>query len=270
MNMLMRVTLAEEDELQIAQKYFHVYTNRTHIPYQIIESTVVGRYSTLPYYEELYADLAHNNSFLINNVEQHKYIANADWIKDVQKYTPKTWYDHNIREAPKDIKFVVKGTTNSRKLQWKELMFAQNRSHALEIGAKLKGDSLIQTQDILYREYVPLEVLEHEIESSCPITNEWRFFCYKDRLLSCGFYWNVAQKETIAKADLDFNAFLLLDKCIKIIGQKTNFYTLDLAKTIAGNWILIEVNDGQQSGLSCNDPDTMYSKLRRAMNDSSI
>ena len=32
-----------------------------------------------------------------------------------------------------------------------------------------------------------------------------------------------------------------------------------------GNWILIEVNDGSMSGLSENDPDTLYFELKKGI-----
>jgi hypothetical protein len=36
---------------------------------------------------------------------------------------------------------------------------------------------------------------------------------------------------------------------------------LDIAETEKGDWILIEMNDAQMSGLSMNDPQMLYKRL---------
>jgi glutathione synthase/RimK-type ligase-like ATP-grasp enzyme len=38
------------------------------------------------------------------------------------------------------------------------------------------------------------------------------------------------------------------------------FYTLDIAK-MGDKWRVVEINDGQMSGLSCIDSESFYSKL---------
>jgi hypothetical protein len=37
---------------------------------------------------------------------------------------------------------------------------------------------------------------------------------------------------------------------------------MDIAKTQSGEWIVIELNDGQMSGLSENDPNVLYKNLK--------
>ena len=53
------------------------------------------------------------------------------------------------------------------------------------------------------------------------------------------------------------------NKAIKItkIGNKSNFYVIDVAQKQDGNWTVIELNDGSMSGLSCNDPELLYGNL---------
>jgi hypothetical protein len=45
------------------------------------------------------------------------------------------------------------------------------------------------------------------------------------------------------------------------VGDRANFYAVDVAQTVAGDWIVIELNDGQMSGLSENDPEILYCNL---------
>jgi len=46
------------------------------------------------------------------------------------------------------------------------------------------------------------------------------------------------------------------------VGNKSNFYVIDVAKTQSGEWIVIELNDGQFSGLSAIDPNDLYMNLK--------
>lgn len=253
-------------ERYVVEEYFDTYTLRSEVP---PNSLVIGRYSVLPYYNELLTDLHNNGSKLINNNMQHKYIANAWWIPDVQYATPQTWTDETIYQAPKDMQFIVKGCTNSRKNQWGQMMRAEDRRDALNKAAILKTDSLIGQQEILYREYVPLESYG-ELIGGCPISNEWRFFCFRDKVLCYGYYWSIADQDIIDSVKLDGAAFDLVKDLSRVIGMYTNFYVLDIAKTVKGDWILIEVNDGCCSGLSECDPHELYKNLKEAINDSDL
>jgi hypothetical protein len=47
----------------------------------------------------------------------------------------------------------------------------------------------------------------------------------------------------------------------RVAASGPRFFVLDLAQTIAGSWIVVEVNDGQMSGLSGCDADTLYRNM---------
>lgn len=54
------------------------------------------------------------------------------------------------------------------------------------------------------------------------------------------------------------------------VSEPPTFYVIDVAKTAENNWILIELNDGCMSGLSMNDPDILYSNLKKALEEDGI
>ena len=49
------------------------------------------------------------------------------------------------------------------------------------------------------------------------------------------------------------------------MSEYANFFVLDLAEKKSGGWVLVEINDGEMSGLSENDPDMLYSNLRKSI-----
>jgi hypothetical protein len=254
-------------EFEAVQKYFDVVEHRSEIS---SGSLVIGRYSVLPFYKELEWDLNFlRNSILINDYRQHKWIADFDYYEVVKDFTPKTWTDSDFYLAPEGA-FVLKGRTNSRKHQWRTHMFAATKREAAGVARLLVGDSLIGPQGILYRRYVPLRTFEVGINDQ-PFTNEWRFFYYKTTRLSYGYYWTGLREdllEDIRKQPGDYlpqHALDFADKVAAIAAEHVNFFVLDIGETAEGDWILIEVNDGQMSGLSENDPAMLYRNLSRVL-----
>lgn len=253
---LFRKSIDTEEEFVICSKYFDTKEIRSECWFN---AHIIGRYSVLPHYRELEKDLANMGSVLVNCYSSHKYIANFDYYFDLEQYTPKTWF--NLQDIPEEeAPFVVKGKTNSKKYKWNKLMYAPDRKTAIAIAAELMDDPLISEQGVIVRKYIPLELLEEGIYGQ-PFVNEHRLFFYKTNMLCPGFYW--VQSEKTAK--IDANGLSFAQNIAKIVAKRVNFFVLDIAKTITGDWILVEVNDAQMSGLSMCDPDLLYSNLKNVI-----
>ena len=252
---LFRAGFGEAQEFEIAKKYFPMTRQRNAVP---PNSLVIGRYSVLPYYKELEEDLKINGSQLLNSYSQHKWIANFDYYDTVKQYTFETWDDSQY--IP-DVPLVVKGRTNSRKGYWNTKMFAENKKTALEISFNLMEDPLIAEQGVIFRRYEPLVTYEIGINEQ-RFTNEWRFFFHKTDMLSYGYYW---QNAMVIQTNLDPQAIALAKEIAEKVSEYANFFVLDLAEKKSGGWVLVEINDGEMSGLSENDPDMLYSNLRKSI-----
>lgn len=251
---LFRKDLASEGELEIAKQYFDVVEFRSDAK----DALVFGRYSTLPYYKELEQDLKNQNCELINSWNQYNWIANFDWYEVLEEFTFKTWFSAvELREE--DAPFIVKGRTNSRKQYWDTLMFADTKRKAIEIGWELSKDALIGHQGVVYRKYEKLVTYQTGI-NGLPFTKEFRFFFYKGKVLTYSYYWGIAENTDIT---LDKEGYEFAEKVGKIAADYVNFYVLDIAQKEDGDWVLVEVNDGQMSGLSEIDPHELYSNLKK-------
>ncbi len=260
---LFRPDSSNRTEFFSCTQYCHTYTQRSEIPPNRL---VFGRYSVLPFYEELYKDIEYNESTLVNHPAQHNWIANFNYYRSVEKYTFKSWREKEFIRSNVNSNgpFVVKGCTNSRKHQWNTHMFAENFEAAIRLMCELRYDMLLGTQELIVREYVPLEVLETGL-NGLPFSNEWRFFFYKESLIDYGFYWSgaeIADAIKIPKGGITFAR-----KIAKIISNTANFFVVDIAKTASGDWILVEVNDGSMSGLSMIPEDRFYHKMSDLFNN---
>lgn len=265
---LMRATRYEEDELRVATASFPVYRYRTEVP---AGSLVVGRYANLPYHRELEQDIQNLGSRLINTTAEHNYVANFDYYEDLADVTFPTWF--RAEEIPFSVRnkpLIVKGRTNSRKQSWGQLMYAPDFVTAGRIAAELRCDGLLGQQGIIFRQYEPLEAFEISAISGLPFANEWRIFYYKGTRLAHGYYWSgIEDWSLVDKALPDFEAHGLpfADAVAQRLADKIPFVVIDVAKTAAGVWRVVELNDGCQAGLNDSVPaDTLYANLRQCLN----
>lgn len=258
---LFRKDWNSEAEFQVANEYFPVVEYRSQIPR---ESLVIPRYSALPFYGELEADLSASSSVLINSFEQHRWIASFEYYDILKKYTFESWNDSNFYKTDYDGPFVVKGRTNSKKHKWDKLMFAETKAAAIRLASELMNDMLIAEQGVIYRKYVPLKTFEIGLHGM-RFTNEWRFFYLGKKLLTYGYYWTNA--EDPSKATMDADGLEFANHIAEVASNYVNFFVLDIAEKEEGGWILVEVNDGSMSGLSDNSPIALYRGLSEALVD---
>lgn len=109
---------------------------------------------------------------------------------------------------------------------------------------KLRGD--LFTGGIVLKEYVDLKLYETH-------TNEWRDFIFQSNW-SLGIKRNSDQPEDCPAPPNDY----LLKQTI----VNSPFYSVDYAELANGSWTIIEVGDGQVSGLPTSvDPKCFYEEI---------
>ncbi len=139
----------EREELSEAHQFFECTNRRPEIQ---AGDLVIGRYSLWPFYADQAKDIDYVGAKLINNYQQHRYIADLqNYVMDLNELTPRIWT--SPVDLPDKGQFVLKGETNSRKSNWKRDMFAPDKKAAIEIYARLMDDSLIGQQNIYIRQY---------------------------------------------------------------------------------------------------------------------
>lgn len=259
---LYRPDYEDLSEYETCQKYLPTYDSRSEIANFMHHEytrdfTVIGRYSVLPFYRELEKDV---KSSLINSYKQHRYVADIfEWYPDLRQYTPRT---HNLEQfqlSSREGEWIVKGETNSRKNLWNTHCYAKNREDVLSVYNRLLDDSLIGQQKIAIREFEEFNRLGTSVVG-VPIIEEYRLFYIYGKLVSCGYYWENTLDPNVARPVAPDSVYDLGKQIIKIIKDKINFVVLDIAVGSNGPR-LIELNDGQMSGLNGYDPRKFYNSL---------
>jgi hypothetical protein len=255
-----RESLVEPEELEAARRYFRVITQRTHARRGEL---VIPRFSALPHNKELCLDLEELGCTPINTYRQHCYVADLrNWYYDLAELTPRTWFA--LDQIPDEGPFFLKGATNSRKLLWETHAYAEDKLAAGQVFMRLAQDTTIGVQPIYVRKYVPLNRLATGL-NSLPVSEEFRFFFLGGQQIASGFYWSshVDELDRVYTPDVVPQAFV--NEVVQLVRPHIHFWVADIARTADGDWILIELNDGQQAGLSEIRPDEFYGSLAEAL-----
>ena len=260
---LFRTTLAEENELEIAKQYFEIINYRSEIKEG---DFIIGRYSVLPYYNELEKDIINLGGKLINSYQQHTLIADIqNWYEYFCDITPKTWFTpYDALNSGHNGPFVLKGNINSRKQLWRTHMFAETKKDVTNVYSRLLDDTMLHYQGICVREFVDLINYGDDPITGCPISKEFRLFICNGKIIAKGYYWsNFIEDAGNQDANQIPQDFLndITDRCKSM----ANFIIVDVAQKKNGEWIVVELGDAQMGGTSCVDLNELYENLKVAI-----
>jgi hypothetical protein len=225
-------------------------------------------------YRNLYEELSKKNYILVNDPIEYK---NCHYLPDslqfIGNYTPKTIFQkiENKEDIKKIIErvsvfngkpVIIKDYVKSEKHYWNTACYVENSSNKLFLNEsilkflELREDFL--NEGIVIREFIELNELAKHSKSGMPLSEEYRLFFFNNELLSVYNYWEEGNYETLK---IDTKIFEEVAKNIK-----SNFFTMDIAREKNGNLIIIELGDGQVSGIPENiDKYEFYKRLKNRM-----
>jgi hypothetical protein len=158
---------------------------------------------------------------------------------------------------------MVKDYVKSEKHHWHEACFIPSSTERAVVGRvttrflELRGSSL--NEGLVFRQFVELEPLATHAASGMPMAKEFRFFYVNHQLVAQSTYWSGGD---YGDTQPDPHYFAPIAARIS-----SHFFTLDVARTKQGRWLVLEAGDGQVSGLpETLDPNDFYDQLYRALN----
>lgn len=208
-------------------------------------------------YKALYESLLQRNIQLINTPKQYQfchYLPNS--YATIEAFTPKTTFkklegkfdiaDFNTElDVFGNSPIIVKDYVKSQKHYWTEACFIPDASDRKEVEKvvkrflELQGDDL--NEGLVFREFVELEQLTTHSQSGMPLTKEFRLFIKDGEIIAQFNYWDEGDYEGVLP---DLTRFKELVPTIQ-----SRFFTMDIAKKVGGDWIIVELGDGQVAGL---------------------
>jgi hypothetical protein len=223
-----------------------------------------------PAYAQLYASLAEKNIQLINTPAAYThchYLPESYTV--IREKTPKTvWLPvpgeidigilMNLLKPFGETPVIVKDYVKSQKHYWNEACFIPNAAdeqlvkQVVSKFVELQDDDL--NEGLVFREYVELEALTRHSKSGMPLTKEFRVFVCRGKPIITTEYWEEGDYQKELPNITEFAS--------EIEAVQSEFFTIDIAKQKTGQWIIMELGDGQVAGLPEKvDPHHFYQQL---------
>jgi hypothetical protein len=221
-------------------------------------------------YTLLFEHLARKGVQLINSPAAYLHCHYLpEWYPDLAAYTPRSvWLPVEAGFSAEAIAgalrtfganpVIVKDFVKSRKHEWAEACFipsAADLATAERIVGRflqLQGDDL--AGGLVFREFVELEQLGPHPKSGMPRAREIRIFFMNGASIGASSYWSEGSDgDDLAPLSL----FTVISHRVR-----SRFFTMDVARRTDGEWIVVELGDGQVAGLpESADPQAFYRAL---------
>lgn len=207
-------------------------------------------------YASLYEALADRRVMLVNTPVQYGYCHFLPrWYDKLEGYTPRSvWTQAGDTSLARlmvllqefgDRPVIVKDYVKSRKHEWLEACFIPSAAAAEAVERvtrrflELQGDDL--NGGLVFREFVHLEPLGSQSKSGMPLTREFRLFFLDGEVIQVSRYWE--------QGDYTGEAPPLAHFARLAAFVESRFFTMDVAKTTAGEWLVVELGDAQVAEL---------------------
>jgi hypothetical protein len=228
------------------------------------ETRFVLRYCAYPFYNEINHLLQRETGVCtMTSTKQFDYIASFNYIHDLQGLTPRTFRNGIGLDPLYKHGWVVRGAYGSLKWQWNTSMRAKNVRETIEIGHLVRQTT--QSDDYYVREYAPLKTLEEGV-NGLPFSEEYRIIFCRGQIVASGHYWRqIMDDQSLAKEKPPKEAVDIAYQALNLLRDPNQWVSIDVAQTMKGDWIVIECNTGEQSGLNGIDAIDYYTNLDRIL-----
>jgi hypothetical protein len=264
---------AERAKHKVAYVHWEGIVNDNDAPYAVRhvrkrERPTLGLYRgwmlTVEDYTKVHAALVERNVWLINDPRQyatcHLFV---DWYKVAEGFTPRSaWVEGiDLDGAVKLVRetiggpAIVRDFVKSRKHEWNDACFIESPEDAARVirnFVERQGESLVG--GIVVREFVKLRHLGRHPKSGTPLSLEYRSFWLDGEPLLTLPYW--------AEATYDPQLVPPLERFRPVVAKiDSRLFSMDLAMTEEGEWIIVEIGDGQVSGIPIESAREFYANL---------
>ncbi|MCE9530545.1 MAG: ATP-grasp domain-containing protein [Planctomycetes bacterium] len=225
--------------------------------------TAVARLGAFPSYESVYDALRTEGTTLVHSPEEYRRATELPcWYPLIEDLTPAShWFPSfpDLEEVTSRLSWPIfmKGTRQTSRHR-RELSIIDGPEQFRRILDTYATDPILRSQGVVCRQFVPLRLVEESDPNRLPSAFEFRTFWWKGSLVGCGRYWWEGKFYRMTQDE---------ERACLAIAQETArrvrvpFLVVDVAQAADGKWIVIECNDGQESGLGGVSPVALWQKI---------
>jgi hypothetical protein len=229
-------------------------------------AAAVARVGAFENYEQWHAEKSAEGVSLLHTPEEHLRCSQLPhWYPLISDLTPRSrWY----ADAPgaEDVErefgwpvFVKGGRQTSR--HRRSLSIVRTAGEYRAAVAAYRADPILRWQTMVVREFVPLRPVEDGGGDRIPASFEFRTFWWRGRCVGAGRYWWDGRRYDWAAGERR-EAMALAGEAARRLN--VGFLVVDVAMTALGRWVVIECNDGQESGYAGVAPLALWANVLAA------
>ncbi len=237
-------------------------------PYEI---EVVGKVGAFENYAARYDDLRRCGMRLVHTPEEHLRCSDLTrWYPLIEHMTPRSlWFD----EAPEAVEVgrelgwpvFVKGARQTSRHR-RSLSIIDGPDAFSAAMAAYRDDPILRWQRVVCREFIPLRAVEDPAPDRIPSSFEFRTFWWRRGLVGFGPYWWQGLRYSADEAEREAGLSVAREAASRL---DVAFVVVDIALALDGRWIVIECNDGQESGHAGISPLGIWQKIIQVEKDKS-
>ena len=225
------------------------------------EERCILRTGAVPDYESRFEEMLGWGLRLVNSPDEHALASQLEhWYPFIADLTPRTEvFDRLPSVADIEYRFswpiFLKGSRQTSKHST-SLSVIENATAYKSAAEAYVIDDILHWQKAVVREFVPLSPVAGSIHGKIAPSLEYRSFWWDGRCVGWGRYWY--QVPPYGCKDAAVGLAMAQEAARRL---KVPFLVIDFAKTAQGNWIIIECNDGQESGYSTIEPRSLWNRV---------
>ncbi len=212
--------------------------------------SAVARVGAIQDYESFYRAKWEKGVNLIHTPEEHRLASELPyWYPLLQDLTPKSlWssYPPLAEQVEAELGWPVflRGVrqTGRHRRDLSRIEGPDEYDRALEA---FREDPILHWQDIVVREHVDLQPARNPVPTTIGPNREFRTFWWKGHLAGWGRYWWQGTPYLISREEKEQALRVAREAARRI---NIAFLAIDIAQRMDGTWIVVECNDGQESG----------------------
>lgn len=223
----------------------------------------VARIGAFEDYPAFFSECAAEGIQLIHTPEQHLRCTSLPiWYPLIESYTPRSvWYPHLPTFAEVEEQFTlpvfIKGSRQTSKHQAAASIIHTQQDFEIALSI-FRSDPILRWQTFVCRELIPLRAVTGGTQGKVPASFEFRTFWWRGQLVGAGRYWYDADEYQWTPLERD-HALSIAQAAANALD--CTFVVIDLAQTIKGKWIVIECNDGMESGYAGVSPFALWQNI---------
>lgn len=187
---------------------------------------------------------------LINSVAEHERASLLpQWYPLIKDFTARSKCYDTLPTAEAimqdfELPVFIKGERQTNRHK-RSLCIAETQAELEQILALWKDDSILSWQRLICRAFIQLEKIGDSQGDQLQFSNEHRVFVWRNQVVAIGQYWVDAKAINLSEAD-----YTQIKNLAEQVAERVDvpFLVVDIAKQAQGGWIVIELNDAQESG----------------------